>query len=63
MAAADTASVTATASMGAASAAAEYDSLICQAQMIILMDRNASSAPNESLSALYAKNMHHAVMR
>ena len=31
--------------------------------MIILMDRNASSTSNESLSTLYVKNMHNAVMR
>ena len=50
-------------SLGTASAAVEYDSLSCRAQMIILMDRNASNASNESLSALYIKNMYDSVMR
>ena len=31
--------------------------------MIILMDRNASNTSNESLSALYVKNMYDSVMR
>ena len=47
----------------AASAAVEYDSLSRRAQMIILMDRNASNASNESLSASYIKNMYDSIMR
>ena len=50
-------------SMGTASATVEYDSLSRRAQMIILMDRNASNASNESLSASYVKNMYDSVMR
>jgi hypothetical protein len=46
-----------------ASAAAKYDSLSHQAQMIVLMDRNALSGSNKSLTALYIKNIHDAVMR
>jgi hypothetical protein len=41
-----------------ASAAMEYDSLSHQAQMIVLMDRNALSGSNKSLTALYVKNMY-----
>ena len=47
----------------AASAAVEYDSLSRRAQMIILMDRNASNASNESLSASYVKSMYDSIMR
>jgi len=51
-------------SMGTASATVEYDSLSRRAhQMIILMDRNASNASNESLSTSYVKNMYDSVMR
>jgi len=50
-------------SMGTASATVEYDSLSRRAQMIIPMDRNASNASNESLSASYVKNMYDSVMR
>ena len=49
--------------MGTAPATVEYDSLSHRAQMIIMMDRNASNASNESLSALYVKNMYDSVMR
>jgi len=45
------------------SAPVEYDSLSHWAQMIVLMDRNASSGSNKSLTALYVKNMYDAVMR
>ena len=47
----------------AASAAVEYDSLSRRAQMIILMDRNASNASSESLSASYVKSMYDSIMR
>ena len=50
-------------STGTASAAVEYDSLSRRAQMIILMDRNASNASNESLSASYVKSMYDSIMR
>jgi len=50
-------------SMVTASATVEYDSLSRRAQMIIPMDRNASNASNESLSASYVKNMYDSVMR
>jgi hypothetical protein len=50
-------------STGTASAAVEYDTLSRRAQMIILMDRNASNASNESLSASYVKNMYDSIMR
>ena len=57
------ASAAGTTSLGTASAAVEYDSLSCRAQMIILMDRNASNALNESLSASYVKSMYDSIMR
>jgi len=50
-------------SMGTAPATVEYNSLSRRAQMIILMDRNASNASNESLSASYIKNIYDSVMR
>ena len=57
------ASAAGTTSTGIASATVEYDSLSRRAQMIILMDRKASNASTESLSASYIKNMYDSVMR
>jgi len=47
------ASAAGAASMSTASATVEYDSLSRRAQMIILIDWNASNTSNESLSTLY----------
>ena len=58
-----TTSTAGTTSTGTASAAIEYDSLSRRAQMIILMDRNASNASNESMSASYVKKMYDSIMR
>ena len=63
MAASAIASAAGATSMGTASATVEYDSLSPRAQMIILIDWNASNTSNESLSALYVKNMYDSVMR
>ena len=40
----------------------EYDSLSHRVQMILLMDKNASSASNESLSASFVKKLYEDVM-
>ena len=40
----------------------EYDSLSHRVQMILLMDKNALSASNESLSALFMKKLYEDVM-
>ena len=63
MTAAAVASIATATSTGTASALGEFDLLSFRAQMIILMDRNSSSALNESLSGLYVKSMYNAVMR
>jgi hypothetical protein len=40
----------------------EYDSLSHRVQMILLMDKNASKASNESLSSLFVKKLYEDVM-